>query len=127
MMKAPSITFAILLGTFAWVPFLLGQSPAELRMPDLLAPVVPQWPLMEGGEDGGVLKVKPLVEFVLPRPEISEQTRATISAALIVPETPESGMPVRPDKDAGGKSPWPHPWRLDQSPRVKVQKFRVDP
>lgn len=118
-MKAASVTFAILLGAVSWVPFLSGQSSAELRMPDLLAPVVPQWPLLEGGEEGGVLKLKPLVEVVLPRFEISEQTRA----ALFVPETPESGMPVRPDNDAGGK--FPHPWQLDQSPRGEAGKAQI--
>ncbi|WP_265595856.1 hypothetical protein [Verrucomicrobium sp. BvORR106] len=116
---------AILLGGFSCASLLSGQLPSELRAPDLLAPVVPSIPLMSEGLQGEAGMLKPLVDIVLPRPELSEQIRATIDFVLIVPLVQESGIPVRRDVDAGGKLP--DPWRLDQSPRMKLRKFRVQP
>lgn len=125
MMKAPSAMLAILLGVLSCASLLSGQLPSELRAPDLLAPVVPSMPLMSEGLQGEAGKLKPLVDIVLPRPELSEQIRAAISDVLILLPTQETGMPVRLDFDAGGKLP--DPWRLDQSPRMKLRKFRVQP
>lgn len=124
-MKASSAMLALLLGGFSCASFLPGQSPIELRAPDLLAPVVPSMPVMTAGQQSEAGALKPLVDIVLPRPELSEQTRKVINAVLIVPPVQQTGVPVRRDFDAGGK--FPDPWRLDQSPRVKQRMFRIQP
>lgn len=124
-MKAPSATFAILLGGLSYASFLPGQSPSELQTPDLLAPVFLSMPAMCGSQQGEAGMLKPLADIVLPRPELSEQIRAAIRAVLIGPTTQDTGVPVRRDVDTGGK--FPDPWRLDQSPRMKVRTFRIQP
>lgn len=124
-MKASSAMFALLLGGFSCASFLPGQSPFELRAPDLLALVVPSMPVMTAVQQSEAGALKPLVDIVLPRPELSEQTRTVINAVLIVPPVQQTGVPVRRDVDAGGK--FPDPWRLDQSPRVKQRMFRAQP
>lgn len=125
IMKAPSAMLALLLGGLSCASFLPGQSPPELRTPDLLAPVVVLIPEMSGGQQGEEGTLKPLVDVVLPRPELSEQLRAAIRAFPMVPRAQETGVPVRRDVDTGGK--FPDPWRLDQSPRMKLEKFRIRP